>query len=162
MRLAQGDRAEAQRLLHRALPLARWSLIGLHLLQRIYGTMIVAAPDPVTARAVVDRAEATMGETDRCPFCDVMFAVPATIACADVGDLDEARRRLAEAEGLAAHWDGGAWTAAAMEARAHIAAAEGNRLEAASLFESAAELFATAGQPLDARRCQEVLRPAPA
>ena len=27
-------------------PLARWSVIGMHLLQRIYGTMIAAAPDP--------------------------------------------------------------------------------------------------------------------
>ncbi len=161
LRLAQGDRGEAQRLLQQALPLARWSLIGMHLMQRIYGTMIVAAPDPMTARAIVDRAEATMGVTDRCHFCDVMFAVPATIACADVGDLDEARRRLTEAQQLATHWDGGAWTAATMEARAHIAAAEGNWADATSLFESAAELFEASGQPLDARRCQEaVLSPA--
>ncbi len=40
VRLAQGDRAEAQRLLQRALPLARWSVVASHLLQRIYGTMI--------------------------------------------------------------------------------------------------------------------------
>ena len=38
VRLAQGDREEARRLLRRALPLARWSVIGEHLLQRIYGT----------------------------------------------------------------------------------------------------------------------------
>ena len=38
-----------------ALPLARWSVISMHLLQRVYGTMIEAAPDPVAARAVVDR-----------------------------------------------------------------------------------------------------------
>ena len=46
VRLAQGDRAEARRLLQRALPLARWSVIAMHLLQRIYGTMIIAAADP--------------------------------------------------------------------------------------------------------------------
>ncbi|MGB8020432.1 MAG: AAA family ATPase [Candidatus Nanopelagicales bacterium] len=154
VRLAQGDRAEAQRLLQRALPLARWSLIGMHLLQRIYGTMIAAAPDPLTARAVVDRAEATMGEQDRCPFCDVMFAVPAAIACAGVGDLDEARRRISVAEELATRWDGGAWTAAVTEARAHIAVAEGDLRQATSLLESAAQLFEAAGQPLDARRCR--------
>ena len=67
VRLARGDRAEAQRLLQRALPLARWSVISKHLLQRIYGTMIAAAPDPVAARAVVDQAEATMGENDALP-----------------------------------------------------------------------------------------------
>ena len=66
VRLARGDR-EAQRLLQRALPLARWSVIGMHLLQRIYGTMIAAAPDPWAARAAVDKAEATMGETDAAP-----------------------------------------------------------------------------------------------
>ena len=70
----------------------------MHLLQRVYGTMIEAAPDPVAARAVVDRAEATLGDDDRCSFCAVMLAVPAAIACADVGDIDEARRHLAVAE----------------------------------------------------------------
>ena len=88
VRLAQGDRAEAQRLLQRALPLARWSVVASHLLQRIYGTMINAAPDAATARAIVDRAEATMGDTDRCRLCAVMLAVPATIACAEVGDIE--------------------------------------------------------------------------
>lgn len=155
VRLLQGDRAEAQRLLQRALPLARWSLIGMHLLQRIYGTMIMAAEDPVAARAVVDRAEATMGETDRCPFCDVMFAVPATIACAGVGDLDEARRRLAQSEVLAQRWDGGAWTAAVTEARAHVVIAEGDLGAGSRLLEQAAAMFEAAGQPLDARRCRE-------
>jgi DNA-binding SARP family transcriptional activator/tetratricopeptide (TPR) repeat protein len=157
VRLLQGDRSEAQRLLQRALPLARWSLIGMHLLQRIYGSMIAAAPDPVAARAVVDRAEATMGETDRCAFCDLMFAVPASIACADVGDLDEARRRLAQAEALATRWNVGAWTAAVTEARAHLVVAQGDPLEGERLFQSAAELFEAAGQPLDARRCRQAL-----
>lgn len=161
VRLAQGDRAEAQRLLQRALPLARWSLIGAHLLQRIYGTMIVAAPDPVAARAVVDQAEATMGERDRCTYCDVMFTVPATIACADAGDVEDARRRLAQSEVLAARWDGGAWTAAVTEARAHVALAEGDHPAGARLFEEAAARFDAAGQALDAGRCRAaVLTPA--
>ena len=106
VRLAQGDRAGAQRLLGRALPLARWSVIGKHLLQRIYGTMIVAAADPVAARAVVDQAEATLGETDACPLCAVMLAVPAAIACADAGDLTAARRHLAVAEASASAMGG--------------------------------------------------------
>ena len=54
----------------------------MHLLQRIYGTMILAAPNAAAARAVVDQAEATLGESDRCAFCVVMLAVPAAIACA--------------------------------------------------------------------------------
>ena len=55
VRLAQGDRAAAAALLQRALPLARWSVVSTHLLQRIYGTMIAAAPDAAAARAIVDR-----------------------------------------------------------------------------------------------------------
>ena len=57
MRLAQDDRAEATRLLHRALPLARWSAIAPHILQHFYGTMIRAAPDVESARAIVDQAK---------------------------------------------------------------------------------------------------------
>ena len=85
-------------LLRLALPLARWSAISLHLLQRIFGTMIRAAPDLDAARAVVDRAESTLGTEDLCPFCNIMLAVPAVIACADVGDLDRARHHLQVAE----------------------------------------------------------------
>ena len=84
----------ANQLLRRALPLARWSLIGLHLMQRIYGNMIDAAPDVDAARAVVDQAESTLVDEDRCSFCSIMFAVPAARACADAGDLDDARRYL--------------------------------------------------------------------
>src|SRR6478672_1275167 len=98
VRLARGDRAGARAILRRALPLARWSVMSMHLLQRIYGTMIVAAESPTDAVAVVERAEATLGETDRCAFCDVMFAVPAAIAFADADDLDGAGHYLEMAE----------------------------------------------------------------
>ena len=47
-----------EQLLDEALLLARWSTIGMHLLQRIFGTLIVSAPDAASARAMVDRAEA--------------------------------------------------------------------------------------------------------
>ena len=104
----QGDREEARRLLERALPLARWSVVAMHLLQRIYGTMILAAPDAATARAEVDQAEATLGETDRCNFCVVMLAVPAAIACAEVGDLDEAHRPSGSPR-VRRRWPGTAW-----------------------------------------------------
>lgn len=154
VRLARGDREAARELLDRALPLARWSEIGLHLLQRIYGTMIAAAPDPVAARAVVDLAEATLGDPDRCTFCDVMLAVPATIACADVGDVADAERHLRTATVSAQRWAGSAWRAAALEAEAHVAVASGRAAEAVELAERAAVLFESAGHPRDAERCR--------
>jgi tetratricopeptide (TPR) repeat protein len=154
VRLAQGRREEAMVLLQRALPRGRFSQVAMHLLQRVYGSMIQAAPDPAAARAVVERAEATMGETDRCVFCAVMFAVPAAIACADVGDLERAREYVAAADQAASQWEGNAWQAAVLEARAHILRAEGRSEDAGGTLARAAQLFRQAGQPIDAVRCE--------
>jgi hypothetical protein len=152
--LARGDRHGAMQLLQRALPLARWSPVSLHLLQRIFGTMIVAAPDPGSARAIVDRAEATLGTEDHCQFCSIMLAVPAAIACADVGDLDGARRHLGVAERSLALFNGTAWQAAMCEARAHLALASGDLDGSERLLAEAVGLFEQSGQPLDAARCR--------
>ncbi len=154
VRVAEGDLQAARALLDQALPLARWSMISMHLLQRIYGTMIAAAPDPNRARAVVDRAESTMGVNDACPFCSVMLAVPAAIACARSGDLARARHHLAIAEKSAKLWEGTAWEAALTEARAHLAAANRDG-RAANLFDESADQFARAGHPLDTARCRQ-------
>jgi DNA-binding SARP family transcriptional activator len=152
--LARGDRAAANRLLQRALPLARWSSIGQHLLHRVYGCMITAAPDLEAARAVVDRAESTLGREDSCIFCSIMLEVPAAQACADMGELDEARRHLRSAERSLRLWEGTAWEASLLEARGHVAAAEGRDVDAQRLFTDAASRFEAAGQPLDAQRCR--------
>ncbi|MGI5240727.1 ATP-binding protein [Dactylosporangium sp. CA-139066] len=152
--LARGDRAAANRLLRRALPLGRWSQLSMHVLYRVYGTMIRAAEDPEAARAVVDAGEATLDEHERCSFCPVTFAVPAAIACAGVGDVAEARRHLGQAERSAALWEGTAWEAALVEVRAHIAGAEGRPAEAQRLLDRAAEMFEASAQPLDAARCR--------
>jgi DNA-binding SARP family transcriptional activator/tetratricopeptide (TPR) repeat protein len=157
VRLAQGDRAESTRLLHRALPLARWSMLALHLLQRIYGTMIAAAPDADSARAVVDRAESTLGSDDACLFCSVMLSVPAAIACAGSGDIAHARDHLAIAERSAKMWEGTSWEAWIAEASAHVAIAEGDPGQAGHLLADAVAQFERAGQPLDVARCRELL-----
>jgi DNA-binding SARP family transcriptional activator len=154
VKLARGEREEANHLLHRALPLARFSNIALHLIQRVYGTMISAAPDPATARAMVDHAEGALGISDRCPFCDIMLAIPAAQACAANGDLDDARRHLRAAENSAQLWEGTAWQASILEVQAYLAAATGDLVAAERLFRGAAELFAASGQPLDAQRCR--------
>ncbi len=151
--LAAGDRPAAERLLRRALPLARWSPLARHLLQRIYGTLIAAAPDADAALVVVDEAAGTLDEPLACIFCQVMIAVPASIACVEGGRLDEARAWLAQAERSAAAWQGTAWQGAVAEARAHLARAEGDDTAAGRLLARAVELFTIAGQPLDAQRC---------
>ncbi len=148
-----GDNGEALRLLDEALPLARWSALANHLVQRIFGCMIKATTDPDDARTLVERANRSIGPSDMCMFCTVMIAVPSSIACSRVGDLDEARRHLAMAEMSAMAWQGTAWQAALAEARAHLAAAEGQHHEAEELIAQAAELFERAGQPLDVARC---------
>lgn len=162
--LQGGDPAAARRLLDRALPLARWSMIASHLIQRVYGAMVLAAVDDEDAAAVIDRAEATFGADDYCQFCGIMFAVPAMIALARMGDLERARhyRDIADASSLL--WDGTAWQAALDEARCHLAVADGDS-EAARFAERAALEFERAGQPLDATRCRTLaaeLAPGPA
>jgi hypothetical protein len=154
VRLAQGDDAEARRLLQRALPLARWSVVSQHLMQRVYGTMITAAPTPEHARAIVDQAQAGLGDRDACSFCVVMFAVPAAIACARVGDVEAARELVAVATMSTERWSGTAWTAALAEARAHLALAEGEPGQARLWMDEAVSGFELAGQPYDASRCR--------
>jgi DNA-binding SARP family transcriptional activator/tetratricopeptide (TPR) repeat protein len=154
VKLAMGDRAEANQLLHRALPLARFSSIAQHVMQRVFGTMISAAADPHAALTVVHRAEAAIGFSDQCAFCSVMLAIPAAIACADVGDIAEAEKHLRVAEKSAAMWEGTAWQASLLEANAHLAFARGATLDAARLLTEAAELFDVSSQPLDAARCR--------
>jgi hypothetical protein len=157
VRVAQGDGETAMRLLHEALPLARTSMISKHLLQRIFGTMIVATDDPTEARAIVDRAESTLGWDDVCLFCSIMLAVPATIACARVGDLDNARRLFTMAEQSAVMWQGTSWEGGMAEAHAAIEVASGEPELARKWMEAAAERFQRAGQPLDAERCLHAL-----
>jgi DNA-binding winged helix-turn-helix (wHTH) protein/tetratricopeptide (TPR) repeat protein len=155
--LASGDRATAERLARRSLTLARWSPLSAHLLQRTYGTLISAAPDPVAAAAVVDEVATVLDGPNACGFCQVMVAVPATVALAQVGRLDEARRQLAEAARCAERWQGEAWGAAVDEAAAAVAEHEGDPDRARALLERAAAGFAAAGQPLDEARCREAL-----
>ena len=69
-------------------------------------------------------------------------------------NLDDARRHLTAAERSARHWEGTAWQASLLEARAHLARVEGDEAAAATGLREAADLFAAFGQPLDEQRCR--------
>jgi len=153
VRLAQGRPEEARQLLDEALLLARWSPMGMHLLQRIFGTLITSEPDPQAARLMVDRAEDSLGEPDQCWFCTVMLAVPAATACARVGDLEDAHRFLAAAERSVAHWGESSWQAAVIEAAATVALAEGDDEGYRRLSRQAADAYSAVGHTRDAERC---------
>lgn len=154
--LGSGNRALAEQLAREALPLARWSSLARHLIQRTYGTLIAATPSVEAALAVVDESRETLDGPGSCLFCEVMVAVPSAIASAEGGRLDDARRFLMFAEASAAHWQGTAWQGAVTEAKGVLAQVEGES-DAETLFEQAAVLFDQAGQPLDAERCREAI-----
>lgn len=153
-----GDRKEAERLAREALLLAHWSPLSWHLLQRIFGTLIAASIDSTAALAVVDEATQVLDTTNACVFCQVMFSLPAAIACAEGGRLEEAEVHLAVGELSASMWQGTAWQGAVSEAKASVARARGDEAAADRLLEEAARAFERADQPIDAERCREARR----
>jgi hypothetical protein len=106
---------------------------------------------------VVDQAQSTLGFEDTCAFCSIMLDVPAAIACAEVGDLDHAHHHLRMARRAGKLWAGTAWEASVLEARAHVARAEGDLDSFGRLLDEAAARFASAGQPADAERCRRAI-----
>lgn len=155
--LAEGDRVEAEQHCREAIPLARWSPLARHLLQRSYGTLIGTAPDAAAAVRLAEEALAVDDGPLSCEFCVIMLAVPAAVAFAEGGLLDAARTQLEVAATSAAHWEGPAWPAAVEEVRAVLARAEGDEAAATEHFTAAALGFDRAHQPLDAARCREAI-----
>ena len=153
--LYRGHARAAEGLLDDALALARESDIGFHLLDRVYGTKITAAPDPATALAALDEAEAAvLGPLETCPGCRITLTVPAAIAAARAGDLERARRHAEHGQmlaGVVMRLPG--WDAAMEEVWGHLALADGDSVRAATRFGAAVDGFRRVGQPLDAARC---------
>jgi hypothetical protein len=141
-----------------SLAVARDSNLCHHLLDRIYGTMIVAAPDSPSALAVVEEAEvAVRGPAETCPACRISLAVPAAVAAAAACDFDRATRYAESAELLAnVVLRQPAWYAAVDEVKGHLARASGDSEAAFGHFRKAAAGFQASGQPLDEGRCRAV------
>lgn len=138
-----------------ALLMARESEVGHHTLDRIYGAMVGAEPDPARGVELIREAEtAIAGPAETCPTCRIAFVVPAAIAAAQAGDVRRARRYLGDAEtAIAVVALPPAWSAAVGEARGWVARATGEHTAARGHFRAAADGFRTWGQPLDAARC---------
>ncbi len=153
--LQRGEQEAASALIDRALALARDSDVGFHLLDRIYGTRVAMASEPAAGMAALEEAgEAVRGPEETCPTCRITLAVPAAIAAAQAGDLEQAAEWSAVSEYLArVVMRLPAWDAALEEVGAHLALAGGDAPGARTHFLQAAELFGGAGQPLDRDRC---------
>jgi DNA-binding SARP family transcriptional activator len=153
--LHRGLQAQAVALLDEALAVARESDVGFHLLDRIYGTRVAAAPDPASALAALEEAEAAVrGPVETCPGCRITLAVPAAIAAARAGDLERANQWEQAAEYLATVvMRLPAWYAALDEVKGHRAQASGEPVAACDHFGTAAAGFGASGQPLDEARC---------
>jgi DNA-binding SARP family transcriptional activator len=151
--VARGRRYDANRLLRRARTLAARSDIRTHLLVRVFGTMIQAAVDPDGAAAVLRTVERELTQMRACEPCSMGFLTSAAAAAAHVGDLERARSFVAEAERISGMWQGGPWAGAVWEARGILRGAEGDDEQARAMFREAADVFARAGNQVDAARC---------
>ena len=147
VRLAQGDRAEATAAAAARAPAGP-----------VVGDRAAPAPTrlrdddraprrtPTAARAVVDQAEAALGEDDRVhASATIMLAVPAAMACADAGDLDDARATCARPSARPRCGRGRPGRPAIVEARAHLHRAEGDAETARRRLIEAAELVQRRG-----------------
>jgi DNA-binding SARP family transcriptional activator len=153
--VGRGRKYDANRLLGRARTLARRSDIVAHLLIRVFGTMIQAAPDPKKAVNVLRAAEQELSQMHPCEPCSMGYLTSAVTASARAGELDRARSFIAEAERIAGMWQGGVWTGAVWEARGILRQAEGEDEQARAMFREAAQAFVRTGNQSDAARCLE-------
>jgi tetratricopeptide (TPR) repeat protein len=157
--LLREQREEALSLLDRAYSAASPSSLCIpHVLCRVHGALIRAAPDNAAAVAAVAEGETAMAtRSEWCNTCSPHFLIPAAIALAGAGKLAEAERHAERAgKVISVLWgDRGSWPAALAEARAAIARAGGDESAAQELLAQAASRFQAAGQPLDAARCRD-------
>jgi tetratricopeptide (TPR) repeat protein len=152
--VASGRRKQAAWLLQRSLDMASRCWLEPHAVMRIHGTIVAVTANPHSATRRAEHADRLLERRNVCTPCSMGLRVASAIAYARAGRLDQARRRLQAADRVAAMWPGGAWHAAAWEARGVLRQAEGNPRRAAALFNEAADQFAELDRPLDRDRCR--------
>jgi hypothetical protein len=152
-----GERSAAEEQLAEALALAHASTMAEHLLWIVHGPLLRVSEDPVEALAVVDRAEAMVGEEPQCRFCPVDYYAAAATVCAGAGDPARGHGFLGRVEEVAGLWNGGPWAPAAVEARAAVLRAEGEKEAATRALRSAIAGYAAAGQGRNEARVRRSL-----
>lgn len=157
--VAQGNHERARSLLKHALHEVESSSIPSHLLVRILGVEVTAAPSLIESLKEARDAERLLADSPRvCEPCSMNFRIEAARVFARAGDLPRARRQIEEAERITSLWQGGPWKAAVWEARAELRRAEGEPAQAKALFLEAAGGFAQVRRSLDEMRCRAAAR----
>ncbi|MET3520330.1 AfsR/SARP family transcriptional regulator [Mesorhizobium abyssinicae] len=151
--LARGQKWRAGRLLQKGLRLAESTWLAPHLLIRFQALAVEAAATQSQAMEAIRQGDGRLAEKCTCQPCSMGFRVASSIALAEAGELDQASRRIDEAERLAGMWQGGPWVAAVWEARGAHRQARGESDQASALLREAAARYAELGRPRDQERC---------
>jgi DNA-binding SARP family transcriptional activator len=152
--LARGQNYRANRMVQKGLRLAEATWLAPHLVIRLRAIAVEAAANAGRAADAIREGDRLLADRGTCQPCSVSFRVASSIALAEAGELDQASRRLDEADRLVGMWNGGPWVAAVWEARGVHRRAQGSLEQASALFHEAATRYAELGRPRDAERCR--------
>ena len=155
--LARGQKYRAGRLVQKGLRLATTSWLEPHLTIRLQTLLVSGAATRAKAAEAIVQGDRSLAGPGACQPCSMGFRIASAIALAEAGELDQASRRLDEAERLAGMWNGGPWIAAVWEARAVQRRAQGQVEQAAALRREAAARYRELGRIGDEQRCLSAL-----
>lgn len=153
--LTHGQNWQARRLIARAAGIAAAAWLSPHLLIRLKGLCVRAAPSREKALQIIQEGDRLLAEqANGCQSCSMGLRVASATALAAMGEMGQVGRRLDEAERIAGMWHGGPWAAAVREARGVQRRAGNSEARAVAAFEEAASRFAALGRPTDEARCR--------
>jgi DNA-binding SARP family transcriptional activator len=151
--LARGQKWRAGRLLQKGLNIAERTWLSPHLLIRYIALAVEVATSEEHRGEAIGQGDRLLLERSTCQPCSMGFRIASSIALAEAGEIDQAARRIDEAERIAGIWQGGPWVASVWEARGAYRLAQGNREQASALFCEAASRFADLARARDQARC---------